>query len=264
MEKDNVQASRNGRFYERGSVRIYYEEVGKGFPLLVIPGGGLNSRIDVLFRSSPFNPFVEFGGEYRVIAADLRNAPDGQSTGPVEADRPWESYAEDQLGLMDQLGIDRFMVIGFCIGGPLVWNLLKRAPDRVVAGVLAQPSGVLPSNPEIFYERNIRLWAPELLKQRSDLSMEPVDGFLTKMYRGNPEFVITVTRDFVRTCQTPLLIMPDDIPEHPYEVAMESAMLALNAQVSMFPWAKPPARTPLAVRHVRSFLRASAPAEVRE
>ena len=32
-------------FYERGDVRIRYEEAGSGFPLLVTPGGGLNSRV---------------------------------------------------------------------------------------------------------------------------------------------------------------------------------------------------------------------------
>jgi hypothetical protein len=32
-------------FYENGGVRIRYQEVGSGFPLLVTPGGGLNSRI---------------------------------------------------------------------------------------------------------------------------------------------------------------------------------------------------------------------------
>ena len=32
-------------FYERGAVRIRYEEAGSGFPLLLIPGGGLNSTI---------------------------------------------------------------------------------------------------------------------------------------------------------------------------------------------------------------------------
>jgi hypothetical protein len=36
-----------------------------------------------------------------------------------------------------------------------------------------------------------------------------------------------VTRDFVRDCQTPVLILPDDIPAHPYEVAIEAAMQAL-------------------------------------
>ena len=37
-------------FYERGDVRIHYEEAGSGFPLLVIPGGGLNSTIAGLAR----------------------------------------------------------------------------------------------------------------------------------------------------------------------------------------------------------------------
>ena len=32
-------------FYEKGNVRIRYEEAGSGFPLLVTPGGGLNSRV---------------------------------------------------------------------------------------------------------------------------------------------------------------------------------------------------------------------------
>jgi hypothetical protein len=32
-------------FYAKGDVRIRYEEAGSGFPLLVTPGGGLNSRV---------------------------------------------------------------------------------------------------------------------------------------------------------------------------------------------------------------------------
>ena len=67
--------------YEKGDVRIHYEEVGSGFPLLVIPGGGLNSTVAGL-ATHPFNPMDEFKGEYRVITADLRNAKGGQSVGP--------------------------------------------------------------------------------------------------------------------------------------------------------------------------------------
>src|SRR5215831_18862438 len=66
-----------GSFFEKGPVRIHYEEVGAGLPLLVIAGGGLNSTIAGL-ATHPFDPFKEFAGEYRVIAADLRNAPSGQ------------------------------------------------------------------------------------------------------------------------------------------------------------------------------------------
>src|SRR5437870_11704151 len=128
-----------GKFYERGPVRIYYEEAGSGFPLLLLPGGGLNSTISFFTGNSPFDAIEEFKGEYRCITADLRNAPNGQSTGPVEVDRPWESYADDQLGLIDHLGIDNFSVMGFCIGGPFIWSLLKCGRTRIGAAGLARP-----------------------------------------------------------------------------------------------------------------------------
>src|SRR5437899_12287796 len=83
-----------GKFYEKGSVRIYYEEAGSGFPLMLLPGGGLNSTISFFTGNSPFNAIEEFKGEYRCITADLRNAPTGRSTGPVEVDRPGNSYAD--------------------------------------------------------------------------------------------------------------------------------------------------------------------------
>ena len=249
-------------FYEKGPVRIHYEEAGSGFPLLLIAGGGLNSTISGL-TATPFNAIEEFKGEYRCIAADLRNANGGQSSGPLEIDRPWDSYTDDHLGLMDHLGIDKFMVMGFCIGGPFIWNLLKRAPDRVVAAVLAQPSGFASGDARpLSTTRNMKGWGPDLVKRRPDITMEMVEKFLTKMYRTNPDFVFTVTRDFVRNCQTPVLILPDDIPAHPYAVAMEAAMLAPKAEVSMFPWKEPKERIPLAVRQIHSFLRAHRPASV--
>jgi len=247
-------------FVENGAVRIHYEEAGSGFPLLLIAGGGLNSVIEGITGSyPPFNAMKEFGSEYRCIAFDLRNANAGQSSGPLEIDRPWDSHTDDQLALMDHLGCDKFMVLGFCIGGPLIWNLLKRAGDRVVAAVLAQPSGSRPEMRDLFYDNNMKGWAPELVKRRPDLTMEQAEKFLTRMYRTDADFVFTVTRDFVRNCRTPMLILPDDIPAHPYAVAMETAMLAPNAEVSMFPWKEPPERIPLAVRQIRSFLRAHRP-----
>jgi len=246
-------------FYEKGKVCIYYEEAGSGFPLLLIPGGGLNSTIAWNTNSAPFDPVKEFKNEYRCITADLRNAYDGQSTGPVEVDRPWDAYADDQLGLMDHLGIKQFMVLGFCIGGPFVWNLLKRAPDRIVAAVPAQPSGFRKELPTLSYDSNMKGWGPALAKLRPEITMDTVDKFLTRMYGNNPDFVYTVTRDFVRSCQTPVLVLPDDSPPHPYAVAMESVMLAPKSEVSLFPWKEPKDRIPLAVRQTRSFLRAHRP-----
>jgi len=246
-------------FYQRGEVRIHYEEAGSGFPLLVIPGGGLNSTVAGL-ATHPFNPFDEFSGEFRVIAADLRNAKGGQSSGPFEVDRPWDAYTDDHIGLMDHLGIREFMVLGFCIGGPFIWNLLNRAGDRVVAAVPVQPSGYRHEMPNLSYSNNMKSWGPELCERRSDLTMEMVDTFLTNMYTGaRADFVYTVTRDFVRNCRTPILVLPDDVPGHPYVVAMESVYLAPNAQVTLYPWKANPKQIQLGLRHVRGFLRDNRP-----
>jgi pimeloyl-ACP methyl ester carboxylesterase len=245
-------------FYEKGDVRIHYEEAGSGFPLLVIPGGGLNSTV-VGLETHPFNPLKEFASDYRVIAAGLRNANGGQSSGPLEIDRPWDAYTDDHIGLMDHLGISEFMVLGFCIGGPFIWNMLRRERGRVVAAVLTQPSGYRPEMPDLFYQNNIKGWGPGLCERRPDITMAMVSDFLNNMYTKRADFVFTVTRDFVRDCQTPVLVLPDDVPAHPYKVAMESALLAPNSQVSMYPWKAEPQQIPLAVRHIRTFLKANRP-----
>jgi pimeloyl-ACP methyl ester carboxylesterase len=248
------------RVFERGNIRIRYGEAGSGFPLLLIAGGGLNSVAAGLDRS-PFNPIAEFRNEYRCIFADLRNANPGQSSGPLEIDRPWDSHTDDHLALMDHLGVNRFMVLGFCIGGPFIWNLLERAPNRVVAAVPAQPVGFRPEAPTVLYDGSMNGWGPELVRRRPDITMDMVERYLTNMYRRS-DFVFTVSRDFVKSCQTPVLILPDDVPAHPLAVAMECAMLAPKAEVTMYPWKDPPTRIPLAVRQVRSFLRAHRPASV--
>ena len=244
-------------FYERGEVCIHYEEAGSGFPLLLIPGGGLNSTIANL--SAPFDAIAEFRSEYRCIAADLRNANGGQSSGPLEIGRPWDAYADDQLGLMDHLGIADFLVMGFCIGGPFIWNLLRRAPRRIHAAVLAQPSGFRPEIPDLFYNNYITGWGPALCARRPEITMAMVDAFLNNMYRANADFVFTVTRDFVRACQTPILVLPDDVPAHPYAVAMETVRLAPRAEVSHYPWKDTEDHIRQAVRRVRSFLAAHQP-----
>ena len=247
-------------FYERGPNRIYYEEVGSGFPLLIIPGGGLNSTVASLHTSVPFNPMEIYKDDFRVIAADLRNADLGQSSGPLEIDRPWDAYSDDQLGLMDHLGIKEFMVMGFCIGGPMIHNLLRLAQERIVAAALMQPSGFRPEMPDIFYQNNITRWGPPLCDKRPEITMDMVHDFLTSMYTNRADFVFTVTRDFVRGLQTPLLIAPDDVPTHPYEVAMEVAGLAPNCEVTIYPWKDSQPHIDEAVAHARRFLKAHEPA----
>src|ERR1700682_1656869 len=133
-------------FYEKGNVRIRYQEAGSGFPLLVTPGGGLNSRISN-WQTAVINVMAEFKNDFRCITMDQRNATGGESTGPIPVDDPWGAFADDQLGLLDHLGVRQFFFFGNCIGGSFALKLMERAPDRIVAGGLSQPIGHRPGEP---------------------------------------------------------------------------------------------------------------------
>jgi hypothetical protein len=61
-------------FYEKGGIRIRYETVGSGFPLLVTPGGGLNSRVSN-WPTTVFNAMEAFKGDFHCITMAQRCAP---------------------------------------------------------------------------------------------------------------------------------------------------------------------------------------------
>ena len=67
-----------------------------------------------------------------------------------------------------------------------------------------------------------------------------IDKFLTRMYVTNADFVFSVTRDVVKGCPAP--------------------MLAPKSELSFYPWKDTKEKIPLAVRHVRTFLKANRPA----
>ncbi len=245
-------------FYENGDVRIHYEEAGSGFPLLVTPGGGLNSRMGN-WSTAHFNAMEVFKDDFRCITMDQRNAVGGESTGPVQVEDPWDAFATDQLGLMDHLGIQEFFFLGCCIGGPFVLKMIEKAPGRIAAGVLCQPVGHRPENPDVMYKSGADGWAPELIASRPELTQETIKAYLHNLYRLQPDFVYSVTRDFVRSCETPMLVMPDDVPAHPYATSMEIAEIAPNAEVTIYPWKESDELKSQAVEQVRGFLKAHEP-----
>src|SRR2546430_13781611 len=104
-------------FYERGPVRIHYEEVGSGFPPLLIPGGGLNSALSSWQTASPFNPMERYKDDFRCIYADLSNNNHGHSSCPLEIDHTSDPYTDAQVGLLDHLGLQEVKVMGFGILG---------------------------------------------------------------------------------------------------------------------------------------------------
>lgn len=240
--------------YTNGDVRIHYEEVGSGFPLLATPGGGLNSVIGG-WPAQVFNAMDVFKDDFRCITMDQRNANGGESSGPVQVEDPWGAFADDQLGLMDHLGIDKFLFMGYCIGGPFALKLIERAPERVAAAVLCQPVGHASKTPDAMYDSGHDLWGPELCARRTDVTMEVVEQYLHNLYRVQPDFMYSVSRDFARSCQTPLLVMPDDTPSHSLEAAMDLVEIAPNVEVTAYPWKEDADILAKTIEQAREFMK---------
>lgn len=239
--------------FEHENVAIRYEERGAGFPLLLIAPGGMNSTIEWWARAA-FDPLEVYADDFRLIAMDQRNA--GASTGPLDLDDPWASFVSDQLGLLDHLGVDRFHVLGCCIGCSYALGLIERAPHRVTAVVLEQPIGIADENRRLF-SNMWREWGQQLVGRRPDIDAATMETFGSRMWQG--EFVLSVTRDFVRSVTTPLLVLPGVDPFHPGPTGREIAALACNAEV-LEPWKDTPELVQAAVERVRVFLREHTPA----
>ena len=208
--------------FERGETKLYYEEQGAGFPILLIAPGGMRSSVS-FWEKTPWNPIAQLSPNYRVIAMDQRNA--GQSTAPISAADSWHTYTEDQLALIDHLGVDTFHVAGMCIGGPYCMGLIQAAPQRVASAILFQTIG-LSNNRQAFFEM-FDGWAAELKPARPDVGDEAWESFKTNMYSG--DFLFNVSKEFVSNCHTPLLVLLGDDLYHPQETSREIAELAPEA-----------------------------------
>lgn len=204
-------------------VRLYYEERGSGFPVLLIAPGGMRSSVG-FWQGTPWNPMDDLSDDYRVIAMDQRNA--GQSSGPISGSDGWHTYRDDQLALLDHLGVDRFHVAGMCIGGPYIMGLIEGAPERVASAVVFQTIG-LDDNRDAFYQM-FDDWAKDLKESHPEMSEDDWSSFRANMYDGD-NFLFNVGDEFVSAVQTPLLVLLGNDLYHPESSSRELARLAPNA-----------------------------------
>jgi pimeloyl-ACP methyl ester carboxylesterase len=242
-------------YMRRGELNIYYETRGKGFPLLLIAPGGMTSVIPFWARSA-FNPIEIFSQDYWTIAMEQRNA--GNSSGPLEDGDPWDTHANDQLELMNCLGAEKFFVLGCCIGCSHALKLIERAPERVVAAVLEQPVGRDEKNRDELAHNLYHRWVPEVMKKRPEVTEAMAKEYGQRMCGG--DFVLSVSRDFVKTCKTPLLVMPGDTLDHPRSTAEEIRDLASNVEY-VSDWRYPSSATPAAVSATKRFLAKHVPSD---
>lgn len=234
--------------FERGETRIHYEEHGSGFPVLLIAPGGMRSSIPAWDRA-PWHPIDHLAPNYRVIAMDQRNA--GASTAPVRGTDGWADYTADQLALLDHLGVDRFHVLGMCIGGSYILSLLRAAPDRVAAAVALQPIGLDgDGNRDAFHEL-FDGWAAEIRDAHPEADDAAWAGLRTGMFGGD-DVLFSVPTARIATFDTPVLVLLGDDLYHPQVASRTLAETAPNATLVQR-W-RDPADQPAARAAIERFL----------
>lgn len=210
--------------FTRDDVSLYYEEHGEGFPILLFAAGGMRSAVR-FWQGGAWDPIEVLSQRFRVISMDQRNA--GQSTAPVTAADGWHSYTADHMALLDHLGIEQTHLMGACIGGPYCMGVIQAAPERVACAVLQQTIG-FENNRKEFYEM-FDGWANDIKESHSEADDNAWASFRSNMYDG--DFLFNASRDFVKSVETPLLVLMGGDVYHPESTSREVAELAPNAEL---------------------------------
>jgi len=208
--------------FKRYNIRIYYEVHGEGFPVLLLAPGGMRSSIPV-WENTTYNPIDQLAPNCRVIAMDQRNA--GQSTAPIAATDGWRDYTDDQVALLDHLGIDRFHAAGMCIGGSFIMGLVEAVPERVVSDVMLPPIGFT-DNRQTFANL-FDGWSEASKSKHPSLSEDDWATFRTTMFGG--DFLFNILEDAVAKCHIPLLALMGTDIYHPEETSRRIAKLTPRA-----------------------------------
>lgn len=236
-------------FYERGDARIHYEIHGKGFPVLMLAAGGMRSSIP-FWAKSPLDAIELLAPHYRVIAMDQRNA--GQSTAPISGTDGWRDYRDDQIGLLDHLGIDRFHAAGMCIGGSFIMELVHAVPERIVSAVMFQPIGY-DDNHQTFVEL-FDGWMAEVKPSHPSVSDAAWASFRETMF-GSEKLLFNMDEDDVARCHIPLLVLMGNDAYHPEITSRKIVELAPHASL-VERW-KEPESNGAACAAVEAFLAAN-------
>ncbi len=274
---------------------IHYETFGEGFPLLCFAPGGVNSEID-FWEVGAINPLREFASDFMVIGMDQRNA--GKSPAPA-APVSYELTVGDQLAVLDDLGVERAHTYGACIGVAYILRIAQEAPEQITAGVgqdavglnhtnslatfmdmfqptleLARAGGVgavveaAVANP-IFMRSNAggpfarRIhddagFRSEIAALSTDAYVALIEAYADGVWPNHPPY-FSVDETWVRTCPTPLLILPGSDQFHPTSIAEQICREAPDAHCLDVD-CRSEAKLPATIETIRTFLKEHTPA----
>jgi pimeloyl-ACP methyl ester carboxylesterase len=274
---------------------IRYEVYGSGYPLLLIAPGGVSSQVEFWQRSS-INPIERVANDFTVIAMDQRHA--GQSLAPMRP-VSYDTCVADQVAVLDELGLPSAHAMGGCIGCAHIWRLIANAPGRITAAVAQDPVGLDESNDigvfyKMFHEtmRVARADGVEAVIARArenplfvlNNAAGPFSALLNASQEAREELVhmgreryialitefrdgiwpanapyLTVSEEWMREMQTPVLVLPGRDAVHPTGVAEKICREAPNARC-LAPACREPEHLEQTVEEVRAFLKANTPA----
>lgn len=136
-----------------GGAALYYEEMGKGEPLIFVHGHSLSHRMWD-------EQFFDFAKTYRAIRYDIRGY--GYSSAQTETDQ--FTHVEDLVKLMDALKVEKAHIVGLSLGGYIGADMLGWFPQRIRSVVLA--SGNVRKDPK----PSIPMDAEEAAKRDAEIS----------------------------------------------------------------------------------------------
>ena len=269
---------------------IHYEVFGSGFPLLLLAPGGVNSQIE-FWQRSIINPIESFADEFMVIGMDQRHC--GRSkTGLTPFS--YDEAMQDQIAVLNDLGLARAHVMGGCIGCAYALRLADQAPARIAGAVMQDPVGLDQTNSlETFYAMfnpTIRLARAEGLEaviesaQRDPIFMQNNEaGPFAQRIHDDPLFAdalrairregyIALVVEFrdgmwpqqppyfavnevaVQRSHAPMLVLPGADPFHPTGIGQRICNEAPNARCLAVD-ARAEDNLPATLESIRAFLR---------
>jgi pimeloyl-ACP methyl ester carboxylesterase len=171
MQQPDSEASR-GRYVRANDLDIYYEERGRGDPLLLIHGGALTG--------GSWQPYLAaFAERYRVITPDTR--AHGRTKNPG-GDLSFRLLAEDTVALIKALDLNKPLIFGYSDGGQVALEIGMRYPDL--------PRALVVGGAHFELTEGSRKWVRSIL---GDAESPAVD--FEKFERENPEFAEGLRED---------------------------------------------------------------------
>jgi pimeloyl-ACP methyl ester carboxylesterase len=195
---------------ELGPVRLRYEVRGDGPPILFLAPGGLRASRVETWSAAPWNPVDALADRYTVVTMDQRNT--GTSFAPITAADGWPTYAADQLALMDHLGFDRFGVVGMCIGGAFIAELVSTVPQRIAAAVAMQPIGLDDNRTE--FRAMFDQWREQIGGDHPEAGEEDWEGCWSNLF-GRDDVLFSAADAELASVPTPLLVLRGNDVYHP-------------------------------------------------